>query len=344
MLPFPISLPFISQSPLRVVVNRNGAAESVHEIDIAVCNAAGDVICGFGEVESEIFPRSAMKPLQAIALLEQLSSSAAWPALSDAEIAILCASHNGEEIHSQAVAILLQKFDIAADELICGAHWSLDQESLIEQVRTLKVPDKTHNNCSGKHAGMLILSKLLTGDTAHYAEINHIAQQHILHKLEQMTGAKLDQNITAIDGCGAPVFRAPLHKWAKAFALFAGGGEVPTATQQACQTIRKSIATNPYMLAGRNRACSAINAAYAEAVTVKVGAEGVYSAAFHDLQLGLMLKTRDGSKRGAEVALGVVFQALGLQIDARVEPFFSPIICNWAGTAVGDITVEIATD
>ena len=334
-----INLPFISGEPLRVFINRNGVSESVHEVDVAMCDANGDVRFGMGDVEGEIFPRSAMKPLQSLALIELLNRADNLPVMTDAEISLICASHNGEDAHSSAVINLLKKFDIGPDELICGAHWSLDQDSLIEQVRAFEAPNKTHNNCSGKHAGMLILAKLLTGDTQNYAEIHHDAQQMILHKLQDMTGENLLAYVTAIDGCGAPVYRAPLKKWARAFAVFAGGGEMPIETKEACLKVRKSIAAHPYLIAGRNRACSAVNKAFGEKVTVKVGAEGVYSASFHDFKLGMVLKVRDGHKRAAEVALGAMFKALGYKIEKSVQPYFLPTITNWAGDIVGDVTV-----
>ena len=136
------------------------------------------------------------------------------------------------------------------------------------------------------------------------------------------------------------MFSAPLGNWARAFALFAGGGELPEARHNACQRIRKSIAAKPLYIAGHDRACSAINSAYGEAITVKTGAEGVYSAAFHELGLGAVLKARDGNKRGAEVAIGAVIRALGYPTDGLVKNFFKPKVLNWAGEEVGDITLS----
>ena len=333
-----ITLPYVSEDTMKICVNRNGATESVHEIDVALCDGDGQVILGMGAYESIIFPRSAMKPLQAIALVEMIED-AGIDDITAEELALFCASHNGEPIHSEAVLGVLQKFDISPDALICGAHWSLDQGSLIEQVRMMDRPNKTHNNCSGKHAGMLILSQLITGSVKNYADISHACQQRILGVLEAMTGCDLMAHTTAIDGCGAPVYSGPLGNWARAFALFANGGILPPAREAACLRLRQAIAQHPYYIAGQNRACSAINESYGEAMTVKVGAEGVYSAAFHSLGLGLMLKTRDGNKRGAEVALGAVIRALGYDVPPSVMPYFMPDITNWAGTKVGDVTI-----
>jgi len=307
-----IDLPCNSPSPLHVHINRNGFKESLHEVDIAVCDADGSVILGMGDVESVIFPRSAMKPLQSIALIELLKTLEVIPEFSDAEVALICASHNGETLHTNAVQGLLSKFDISIDELICGAHWSMHQETMVSQ--------------------------LMSGKTFGYANLTNAAQQQILGTLEFMTGLDLMQYSHGIDGCGAPVFSAPLGNWARAFALFAGGGDLPDARHEACQRIRKSIAAEPLLIAGHGRACSAINAAYGEAITVKTGAEGVYSAAFHELGLGAVVKARDGNKRGAEVAIGAVIRALGYPIDESVEGFFQPKLLNWAGDEVGDIT------
>ena len=185
---------------------------------------------------------------------------------------------------------------------------------------------------------MLVLSKLMSGKTFGYASLTNAAQQQILGTLEFMTGLGLMQYPHGVDGCGAPVFFAPLGNWARAFALFAGGGDLPDTMHEACQGIRKRDAAEPLLIADHVRACSVINAAYGEAITVKTGAEGVYSAAFHDLGLGAVVKARDGNKRGAEVAIGAVIRALGYPIENSVKGFFQPTLLNWAGDEVGDIT------
>lgn len=332
------SLPFHSEAPLRICVRRAGAIESVHLVDIALADPTGKLILAMGGYEDVIFPRSAMKPLQAIAVTEWLQDEKSLT-ITDEELALFCASHNGEPFHSQQVKNVLAKFAISPHDLICAGHWSLDQQTLISQARQMDHPDNTHNNCSGKHAGMLILAKLLTGSTDHYEKISHACQQRILGILEAMTGCDLMTHTTGIDGCGAPVYSAPLGNWARAFALFADGDTLPETRQAACQRLRHAIASHPDYIAGQNRACTAINRAYGKALTVKVGAEGVYSAAFHDLGLGLMLKVRDGNRRGAEAALGAVIAMLGIDIPEDLRLYFTPELTNWAGTPIGDITV-----
>ncbi len=335
-----LKLPFIRERPLKIHINRNGFMESFHEVDIAVSNADGDIIFGMGDVNSIIFPRSAMKPLQAIATIELLCERSDVPELLESEVAVMCSSHNGEVFHTEAIAHLLSKFDVTIEELICGAHWSLHQETLLSQARCMDMPHKVHNNCSGKHAGMLILSKLLSGKTIGYEELSGVTQQKILRVLEFMTGVDLMRYPYGVDGCGAPVFAAPLINWARAFAVFCGGNERTKERIFACKKIQNCIAAEPLYVAGHGRACSAINAAYGKAITVKTGAEGVYSAAFNELALGAMIKVRDGNRRGAEVAIGAVIEAFGYPRKQSLKDFFRPKLKNWAGDVVGDIKFE----
>lgn len=335
-----ITLPMHSANPAEVVVERNGALESKHLVDVVVVDAEGTVILGLGDVERNIFPRSAMKPLQAIALIEVLNE-ADHGALSDDEISLICASHNAENIHVEAVLGLMEKFDLNPDTLTCGAHWSIDQATSIKQARMMDMPTKAHNNCSGKHAGMVILATVMGARAEGYAKLSHPVQQRILGVLEHMTGADLMQYPHGVDGCGAPALSGPMGNWARGFAVFADPSHVSASREKAIGMIRDAIAAKPEMMAGTGRACSAVNAAYGHDMTVKVGAEGVYGAAFHNLGLGMMLKARDGNKRGAEAALGAIIHALGYDEHEALKIFFDPIQRNWAGEETGQISTKL---
>ncbi len=329
-----LKLPYHQTEPMVLHLRRGGGIESSHEVDIALVDKDGAVIVGCGAVERDIFPRSAIKPLQAIALLELLDDDVA---LSADDIALICASHNAEAFHTEQVQALLVKFGFSSADLICGSHWSLDQATLIAQARTLDRPNKLHNNCSGKHAGMLALASVLGASPKNYGAIGHPVQQRILGVLEALSGADLLTHSCGIDGCGAPALSGNLGNWARAFAVFADPDELPQKRQQAIARIRGSIAASPLFIAGNGRGCSAIAGVYGERITAKVGAEGVYGAAFNDLGLGLMLKTRDGNRRGAEMALGVIIRGLGYETPPELDGFFNPILRNWAGEPVGDV-------
>ena len=333
------SLPFVDEAPLFIDIRRNGAVESSHSVDIAVVDAEGRVVLGYGETDRTVFPRSAMKPLQAIALIEQLLQSKKAAVLCDELICVTCASHNGQSAHLRAVGNLLSTFNIDPFHLACGAHWSLEQDCLIEQVRSTAQPSKLHNNWSGKHAGMLVLAHQMGAPLSGYHRIEHPVQQRILGCLEAMTGCNLATYPAGVDGCGAPALSGPLGNWARGLALFAGDAALPETRQQACQRLAQSIAAAPHLIAGDRRLCSYVNHALGSFVTVKVGAEGVYAGAFHELGLGLMLKARDGAKRAAEQALLHVIQTLGINLTAQLEDLYCPLLTNWAGEVVGDIVI-----
>ncbi|MBT6416068.1 asparaginase [Candidatus Puniceispirillum sp.] len=334
------TLPLHSDAPLIVNVNRNHTMESYHAVDIAVCDADGKVIIGLGDVERPIFPRSAMKPLQAIALAEKYVQGDMMPAIEDSEWSIICASHNGQPIHSAAVSQLLKKFNLEPSCLICGAHWSIERNAMVEQVQNLKAPERIHNNCSGKHSGMLVLAHLMGVTNEGYAAITHPVQQSIIGVLDAMTGVDILSFTHGFDGCGAPAVSAPLGNWARAFALFADHDQLPPHRAEACARITRGIASAPLLLAGERRLCSALATAFGASITAKTGAEGVYAAALHELGLGVMLKCRDGQTRAAEVALGAVLHAIGYDMPASLDPFFRPILRNWEGDEIGDITVD----
>ena len=335
-----LSLPFLDKAPLSIDIRRGSAVESSHLVDAVVVDCNGRIILGYGDTEKIVFPRSAMKPLQAITLIEQLQNNGIDTDLSDELICVTCASHNGQPAHLHAAGELLSYFDIDPAYLACGAHWSLEQRSLIEQARCTNQPSRLHNNCSGKHAGMLALAHLMKVPLSGYHHLEHPVQQRILGCLEAMTGCDLMQYPAGIDGCGAPAISGPLGNWARGFALFAGDTALPEARQHACQKLAQSIAAAPHLIAGDGRLCSDVNETLGSAVTVKVGAEGVYAGAFHELGLGLMLKARDGATRAAEQALLHVIKSLGIKLPLQIEHSFCPNLTNWAGEVIGDIVIR----
>ena len=334
------TLPLISDEPLIVSVRRSGIEESFHAVDIALVDGDGQVLLGLGDVERVIFPRSAMKPLQAIALVEKINSLADKFYLQPDELSLICASHNGQIMHVEKARELLHRFGLDEGMLACGPHWSTDETVMVEQVRAHERPSHIHNNCSGKHSGMLVLASLLGVPVRGYEKITHPVQQQILGTLEAMTGVDLLHYGHGVDGCGAPALLGPLGNWARGFALFAGGGEIPESRAMACAMLRDGIATAPQLIAGDRRLCSALAAAMGNVITAKVGAEGVYGCAFHELGLGLMMKARDGHNRAVEVALGAVINALGYDIPETLRPYFAPSLVNRAQQIVGDITIR----
>ena len=339
-MPVPrIALPLISDEPLHISVTRGGAEESCHAVDVALCDVDGAVLVGLGDVERQVFPRSAMKPLQAIALAEAWEGLTTERRLTPAEFSLICGSHNGQPEHVAAVEGLLAKFGLEADLLSCGRQWSGDRPTMVDQARSLDHPGRIHNNCSGKHAGMLALSTIIGAGPQGYAAITHPVQQKILGVLEAMVGLDLMAYPHGIDGCGAPALSAPLGNWARGFALFSGGGELPAGRTAACARVRVGIAAAPRLIAGDRRLCTALAAGFGERISAKIGAEGVYACGFHDFGLGAMVKARDGNARAAEAAIAALIHALGYDLPPEVSELALPRLRNWAGDEVGEITV-----
>jgi L-asparaginase II len=324
--------------PIAVLVRRGDRVESVHRVAYAVADAGGTVLHHDGAIDRPVFPRSAVKPLQALALIE--SGAAERFDVSERELALACASHGGEPMHTELVAAWLKRLGLDPSALECGAHAPSHESTARQLIAQRQAPSALHNNCSGKHTGMLALALHLGVPTAGYSRPDHPVQQRVVAVLAAMAGVTLPS--PAIDGCGIPTYPLPLANLALAMARLADPGPDPhdaPGRAMACQRIRAAMSAHPLLVAGTERACSAIMTA-APGVLVKTGAEGVYVAALPDRRLGLALKVADGASRASVVALLALLTKLGA-LDPAVSPALGPLaapeIRNHAGTLVGRI-------
>ena len=323
----------------RVLVYRGGVVESRHRVSFAVSDASGEIIAARGKTDRPVFPRSAIKMLQAIPLVE--SDAADQFHLTPQELALACASHGGEPRHVDAVASWLQRLGLSESDLECGTHLPSHAPSAERLLSAGRRPTTLHNNCSGKHAGMLTLARHLGVPTKGYLRPDHPVQQTIAEVLMSMTGvAKLPA--PGIDGCGIPTFAIPLDNLAIGMARFAGSADLAHSRSLACQRLAAAMMQHPEMVAGEGRPCTLIMEAL-PGVVVKTGAEGVYTAAWPEHGLGLALKVEDGATRASSVALMALLDHLGA-IDARarkeLEAVATPILRNHAGTMVGHIAPD----
>jgi L-asparaginase II len=289
-------------NPVLVEVTRGGAVESRHRGAFAVVDTDGRVVLSAGRVETPVFPRSAIKPIQALALIE--SGAAEAFDLSDAELALACASHNGEPDQVATVTGWLDRLGLGAADLECGGHAPKHTDSAQALARAGQPWDARHDNCSGKHAGFLTLARQLGAPTRGYVDFGHPVQQRVLGVLEQMTGLDdLTAQPRGIDGCGIPTIALPLGNLALALARFAEPDDQPERRQHACRRLQQAVANQPRMIAGTHRVDTAIAQALGTRCLAKAGAEGVHGAVLPELGLGLALKIDDGAGRAAEVAL-----------------------------------------
>lgn len=327
----------MTDCPILIEVSRGDVIESRHRGVVAVADAEGRLVAGWGDPHRAIFSRSAIKPLQALPLIE--SGAADRFGLGDRQIALACASHGGEADHVAEVAAWLEGVGLTDAALECGAHWPSHDESARALARDGGRPCPLHNNCSGKHSGFLTTARALGEDVGGYIGYDHPVQRRVTQALAEMMDVEMTALPWGVDGCGIPTFAVPLSAVAVGMARLADPSRLAPRRAAACRRIQTAMRAHPHLVAGTGRPCTAILRAVPD-VVVKAGAEGVYTAALPRLGLGVALKIEDGTARAAEMALLAVLDRLGaLDDDARAalaERYPAPIR-NVVGRIVGAI-------
>jgi L-asparaginase II len=329
-------------NPVLVEVTRGPLIESRHRGAVAVCDPQGKTILAVGDVSAPIFPRSAVKALQALPLIEQ--GAANRFGLSDEELALACASHSGEAAHVAGVERMLAKAGLAPSDLRCGAHWPVAQTAAAAVARS-GAPSPLHNNCSGKHAGFLCVARAIGTDPADYWRPEHPVQRLVRSVLEDFTGAALTEASCAVDGCSVPTWAVPLHNLAQGFAKFGTGSDVSAERARAAARLRQACAKAPWFVAGTGRFCTDIMQMVGDRAFVKTGAEGIYCAALPREGLGIAVKCDDGASRAAQAIMAAViarFLPLAANERALLERFVAPVQRNWNGFEVGQVRVTEA--
>lgn len=304
-------------NPILVNTLRGEIIENRHRGAIAVCDPNGRLLHSWGDVDALVYPRSAVKALQALPLLE--SGAADHFQLSDAEIALACSSHNAEPTHTETVHNWLTRIELDEAALECGAHAPLHEKTAQALLLGHIEPGRIHNNCSGKHTGMLTTARFLGEQTHGYIEREHPAQQRWFDALGEMGDVDMRSLPWSRDGCGIPVIAMPLRSMATAFARLAVPDDLSPARGAALERIGGSIAAHPFMVAGSGRLCTEIMELTGRRVFVKTGADGVYTTALPDKSLGIALKIDDGGKEAAEVTLLAVLDHLGAMHADELE-------------------------
>lgn len=329
-------------NPILVEVFRGEAVESCHRGSFAVIDAAGNVASAVGDIASPVFPRSAVKPLQALPLVA--SGAADRFGLTAAEIALACGSHGGEPMHVATAISMLRKAGHEPSCLECGAHWPLDEAAARALAARGEQPSALHNNCSGKHAGFICLAYSRGIDPEGYPRPDHPTMQEVTAALAAVTGTPLDGITPGIDGCSIPTYPMSLRSLARGFARFGSGYGLPDSLAAAATRIRSAIAACPLMIAGTGRFDTRIATACGEAVLTKSGAEGVACAAIPAAGLGIAIKIDDGAGRAAQIVMAALLRrfgrdlpGFGLEADNTLAEFAEPTLLNWNGMPVGRI-------
>ena len=332
-------------NPVLVEVHRGPAMESAHRGAVAVFDADGACVLALGDIERPVFPRSAVKLLQALPLVA--SGAADALALSDEELALACASHNGEPAHVATAAAMLAKAGADASVLECGTHWPYRETRQREMAARGEAPGALHNNCSGKHAGFVCLAchrargRPLLDFARGYVEAGHPVMREVTRSLQAATGWDLARAPRGVDGCSIPTFAIPVRHLALAFARVATGRGLDTDHARAAWRLRRAIARAPFMIGGTDRFDTRVMQRLGERVCCKVGAEGVYCAALPESGLGVAVKIDDGNNaRAAEAVMAALIEAFVALDDAEsvlMRSLSHLRLVNWNGIEVGSL-------
>lgn len=320
-------------NPILIEVTRGKLVESVHRGAVAVCDADGKVRLAIGDIEQPIYPRSSLKPVQAIPLVE--SGAADAFGLGDEEIALACASHSGEPMHTDRVAAWLKKIGCTADDLACGTHPVRFEPVMEALIRAREKPTRIHNNCSGKHTGFLTVAKHMGVAVKGYEKIDHPVQRAVAEALKDLAGMSGELQ-WGVDGCVAPNFVVPLNKLARAMARFANTKGLSEKRAAAMKHILAAMIAHPELVAGTGRACTAMMRESQGKAAVKTGAEGVYVAILPEMGLGIALKIDDGATRAAEAAIAQMLINLGAVSGGETAKLARSDVRNTRGDAVGE--------
>lgn len=308
-------------SNISIKVTRGKIVESEHSARFCVVDSSGKILWQQGDIGAPIYPRSAMKPIQALLLIES-GASAAF-SLDSQHLALACASHQGEDFQIKIIKEWLEILGLNEKDLECGQH------------EPFNLP--THHNCSGKHLGFLTVARHWGIPTQGYIKPDHLVQRAVTQNICRFTNLNENELVTATDGCGIPVHAIPLYNLALAMARFADSQE--TAPLQ----IKSAISRHPFLLGGTQHFASNLMSKLSPNILLKNGAEGVYVGILPPKKLGIALKINDGASRAASVLMGHILIELGLINEherSHFKHWLNPPILNNAGLQVGEIIID----
>jgi L-asparaginase II len=319
-----------------VEVTRGGRVESRHHVSAAAVNERGDLVAWIGQPELLTFFRSTAKPLQAMPLVADGVADAFR--FSDAELAVICASHSGEPRHVEVVNRILAKIDCTEEDLECGAHWPFHRPAADALRRTGQAPTRIHNNCSGKHAGMLAWAKHHAIETRGYIRADHPVQRRICAEIGEWVGSPCDALPVGVDGCGVPSFAQPLTNMAAAYARVVTEAERDSTGPAG--RVTRAMTGAPWYVGGTDRLTTRLMRTSEGRLLTKFGAEAVYCVGDRENKLGIAVKVEDGHRRAVGPAVIEVLTQLDLltagERSALDDRHTMPVI-NTRGEAVGEI-------
>ncbi|MDQ3306765.1 MAG: asparaginase [Actinomycetota bacterium] len=325
-----------------VEVVRGSVIEAIHRGDLAIVDSSGALLASVGDPRTKFtYWRSAAKPFQALPLIT--SGAAERWGLSSQDLALVAGSHNGEPVHQQQASGLLRKIGADLADLVCGAHPPLEPQAAADLLRQGEDPTALHNNCSGKHLGMLALATHLSADRGDYQLPHHRVQTAISETISVFSGVQEDAVAIGIDGCGVPTFGTSIYHLALAFARLLDPSSLSGRLPGAAEGIRSAMTANPYLVAGRGRLDTDLMQTAGGGLVAKGGASGVECVGLPG-GVGLAVKIEDGATGPPPAPGGVVTTAALLQFGfldeaqaISLSAHARPLLRNVAGQVVGKV-------
>ena len=327
-----------------VDVRRGPLIESVHAGAACASDVDGNLALSFGDVDVPVYLRSSAKPFIAAAVVAM--GTAERLGFEPRELALMAASHGGEEFHVATALSILRKAGLDESALQCGAHPPSYEPAAAALARAGKTPTALHNNCSGKHAGILAACVHLGEDPAGYLSPEHPVQRGILEFCARAFDDDATRWPVGVDGCSIPNFATSLRRAARGFARLATLRGLAASDAAALQSVRAAMAAEPLYVAGTGRFDTALIASTAGRIVGKGGAEGFHCDAVLSVELGFALKITDGAARAVPPATLACLRALGALDATEAETlasFAEPPVKNVAGRIVGRISARAVT-
>ena len=324
----------MSKAELLCEIWRGDFMESRHMGHAVVCGPDGEVVEAWGDPDKVVLPRSSAKMIQGLGLVESGAADAAG--LTPEHLALACASHEGAAIHTDPVTRWLSELGLGDGDLRCGPQMPNDRPAKKAIICSDTKPCQVHNNCSGKHAGFLTLTKHL-GAGPEYIDPDHPVQLGVREAFEEVTGAPSPG--FGIDGCSAPNFATTMQGMARAMAFFANAREGGPARESAAARLRDAMALHPELVAGEGRACTELMRAMGGAAAIKTGAEAYFVAMLPEQGLGISVKIDDGGTRAAECVIAALLVRHGV-LDPdhpATQKRMDAVVKNWRGVETGFI-------
>ncbi len=329
-----------------VNVIRGGRVESVHRGDWVVVDVHGHILAHRGDPMKRTFWRSSAKPFQAIPTLE--SGAEARFSMTTEEIALLCASHNGEARHVDTALGLLHKLGLSAESLDCGAAQPMLLEAAFETIKRGDSFSPLQNPCSGKHSGMLALCLIKGWPLENYISMNHPVQLEMLKSIAHSVSMEEGDIGLAIDGCGVPVFELPIYNMALAYArLSQPEAFYEGAGLSAAKRVASAMTSAPFFVAGTKRLDTNLMEATSGRILAKLGAESVYCVSLMSRGIGIVLKIEDGSYRGIDPVIIDLLRRMGALSEDELETLSyhrKPLLKNHRKEVIGHLECVDASD